>query len=244
MTENNKSLGIIPARYGSSRFPGKPLALIGGKPMIQWVYERARQSKLDEVVVATDDQRILDAVEHFGGKALMTADTHPSGTDRCAEVAAMEAFGAFSFVVNIQGDEPGMDPALIDAAVDLLRSDKQLQISTLASKIGDETRVADPNVVKVVFDQQHKALYFSRSPLPYVREGGQASFYRHIGLYAFRRNVLLELARLAQSALEKAEQLEQLRWLENGIPIGVAVVEHRAISIDTPADLAAFNSGV
>ncbi len=233
-------IGIIPARFGSTRFPGKPLADIGGKPMIQWVYEKCTRSTLDEVVVATDDRRILDAVKAFGGQAVMTAPTHTSGTDRCAEVAAMEPYRDFSFVVNIQGDEPGMDPALIDAALDLLRSDEKLQISTLAGRISDAAQVSNPNVVKVVFDRAQRALYFSRSPIPFVREGGSAAFYRHIGLYAFRRNILQELASLEQSSLEKAEQLEQLRWMENGIPIGVALVEHNAIAIDTPADLEAF----
>ncbi|GAB4259826.1 MAG: 3-deoxy-manno-octulosonate cytidylyltransferase [Saprospiraceae bacterium] len=241
MTKNNKSLGIIPARYGSSRFPGKPLADIGGKPMIQWVYEKALQSELDEVVVATDDQRILEAVEAFGGKALMTASTHSSGTDRCAEVAAMTPFSAFSFVVNIQGDEPGIDPALINAVLEVLRSDEKLLISTLASRIQEPEQVSDPNVVKAVFDRNQKALYFSRSSVPFVRnDGATPVYYRHIGLYAFRRNALLQVAQMEQSSLERAEQLEQLRWLENGIPIGVAVVAHSSIAIDTPADLEKF----
>lgn len=240
MLKNNNSLGIIPARYASTRFPGKPLADIAGKPMIQRVYERAASSNLDKVVVATDDLRIADAVMSFGGEALITSTAHPSGTDRCAEVAALNGFEEYAFVVNIQGDEPGIDSALINAALELLRSDEQMQIATLAAEMDEAVQLADSNVVKVVFDQRQKALYFSRSQIPYVRGGGTACFYRHIGLYAFRRKALLQVARLPQGILEKAEQLEQLRWLEHGYPIGVAVVTHNAVSIDTPADLAAF----
>lgn len=210
--------------------------------MVQWVYEKAVRADLDEVIVATDDQRILDAVLGFGGKAVMTATNHKSGTDRCAEVAGMQQFSDFAFIVNIQGDEPGITPALINAALALLRSDENIRITTLATRIVDAARVTDPNVVKVVFDKSNRALYFSRSPLPYVRDGGPATHYSHIGLYAFRREALLEAAQLQQSQLEMAEQLEQLRWLENGLPIGVALVHHHSISIDTPADLEAFKN--
>ncbi len=245
MDKITNSLGIIPARFASTRFPGKPLVDIGGKTMIQRVYEQACQSVLERVVVATDDQRIFDHVAAFGGQVVMTSDRHPSGTDRCAEVAALPQYADCQFVVNVQGDEPFIAPAQINTALAFLVKNEDLPIATLAKQLFPNTQLdlLDPNMVKVVFDKHQRALYFSRWPLPFhrnlPREEWLANgiFYKHIGLYAFRRNVLLEVAQLLPSRLELAESLEQLRWLENGYPIGVALTEYESISIDSPADL-------
>jgi 3-deoxy-manno-octulosonate cytidylyltransferase (CMP-KDO synthetase) len=246
MDKITNSLGIIPARFASTRFPGKPLADIGGKTMVQRVYEQACQSSLEQVVVATDDQRILDHVTAFGGRVVMTSDHHPSGTDRCAEVAAMPQYAGCQFVVNVQGDEPFIAPAQINMALDLLVKSNDLPITTLAKLLSPDTELdlLDPNMVKVVFDKQQRALYFSRWPLPFYRNIERAEwqengiFYKHIGLYAFRKEVLLQVAQLPPSRLELAESLEQLRWLENGYSIGVALTETESISIDSPNDLA------
>ncbi|MFK7935966.1 MAG: 3-deoxy-manno-octulosonate cytidylyltransferase [Saprospiraceae bacterium] len=237
-----KSLAIIPARYASTRFPGKPLVNISGKPMIQHVYEQAQKAELiDQVIVATDDQRIAKVVENFGGKVAMTSDQHESGTDRCAEVA--NQYPDFTYIVNVQGDEPFIQPAQIDQVLQPLQSDQTLKISTLAKKINVRAQLLNPNTVKVVFDQQQSALYFSRNAVPYLRDvpvGNwleQADFYKHLGIYAFRRTVLLEIAKLRPSRLEQLEKLEQLRWLENNYRIYVEQTEWESIGIDTPADL-------
>ena len=240
-----KTVAILPARYGSTRFPGKALALLAGKPMIQHVLERTAQATLvDQVIVATDDQRIIDAVTAVGGTAVMTSPEHETGTDRLAEVAqTLDA----SIIVNVQGDEPLIDPAVIDLAIEPLRKDPTLQMSTLCSPITQIEDYYSPNVVKVVRDNHHNALYFSRSPIPLVRdhqqltqadiESGVVTAYKHIGLYAYRRTFLLQYAALPQTPLESAEKLEQLRALENGVTIRVLLTDHDSIGVDTPEDL-------
>jgi len=233
-------VAIIPARYESTRLPGKPLALIDGKPMIQHVYERARRVALvDRVLVATDDARIAGAVRGFGGEVVMTRADHPSGTDRIAEVAAdLDA----DVLVNVQGDLPFLQAQMVDATVALMRADSALPMATLKAAIRDEAEMNNPNIVKVVTDRDGFALYFSRSPLPYWRgpADGVADGvlgYRHIGLYAYRREFLLTFARLAPTPLERAESLEQLRALEWGFRIQVAETLTAGVEVDTPQDL-------
>src|SRR6266436_1226577 len=230
---------VIPARYGSSRLPGKPLVSLGGKPMIQHVYERAKMAKrADRVIVATDDDRIIKAVQGFGGEARMTRVDHRTGTERVAEVAAHESGDVF---VNVQGDEPLLDPAAVDAAVAALLEEPPAAIATVATPIKIPADIMDPNVCKVVLDFEESALYFSRAPVPWVPDTGnnvEARHLKHLGLYAFRRDALLEYPTLPQGELERIEQLEQLRWLENGWKIRVAEVAHDAISVDIPEDVA------
>ena len=230
-------VGLIPARYASKRFPGKALVDLCGKPLLQHVVERSAQARsLSSVVVATDDARIAEAVRRFGGKAEMTAATHPSGTDRIAEVAReLEC----ELVVNIQGDEPLIVPAEIDAAVAPLLADPSIPMGTLACPLPVD-QAGDPNAVKVVVGTDGFALYFSRSPIPYLRDGhtGGASPYRlHVGLYVYRREVLLRLASLPPTPLEERERLEQLRALEHGIRIRVVMTDHPSLGVDTPEDL-------
>lgn len=231
-----KVVGIIPARYGSTRFPGKPLAMIGGKTMIRRTCEQALQSSLDAVVVATDDARIYDEVVGFGGRALMTRADHRSGTDRCRE--ALELLGDdFNAVVNIQGDEPFIDPRQIDQVADLIRQ-PEVNLATLARKITNPDLVDNPNTVKVVFGNDGNALYFSRYPIPYLRNGAEVDHYQHIGIYAYKSQALRAIADMPAGKLEQAESLEQLRWLENGLKIKVAVTDIASTySIDTPDDL-------
>jgi 3-deoxy-manno-octulosonate cytidylyltransferase (CMP-KDO synthetase) len=230
---------VIPARYASSRLPGKPLVSLAGQPMIQRVYERAKLAKLTgRVVVATDDERIVKAVREFGGEARMTRLDHRTGTERVAEVAAHETGDVF---VNVQGDEPLLDPAAIDTAVGALLEEPQAAIATVGTPIKTPGDIMDPNVCKVVLDFDENALYFSRAPIPWVRDTGshvQARHLKHLGLYVFRRDALLEYPTLPQGDLERLEQLEQLRWLENGWKIRVAEVDHDAISVDVPEDVA------
>ncbi|MCC6697460.1 MAG: 3-deoxy-manno-octulosonate cytidylyltransferase [Candidatus Hydrogenedentes bacterium] len=233
--------GIIPARYGSTRLPGKPLALIAGKPMIQRVYERCMESAvLASVCVATDDQRVIDAVRGFGGQAVLTRRDHPSGTDRIAEVVrTLDA----DIIVNIQGDQPFIDPAMIDEVVGPLMADSSVNISTLMYRITSEEDLANPSVVKVVVDLYGNALYFSRSLIPYPREAINHAVYEHVGTYAYRRETLLQLAMLPSTTLERAESLEQLRWLEHGLRVRVveSLIPDRGFSgfsVDTPEDLA------
>ena len=222
-----KVLGIIPARYGSTRFPGKPLAMIGDKTMIRRTCEQALKSSLDAVVVATDDQRIYDEVLSFGGKVVMTRADHCSGTDRCCEALDLMG-GNYDAVVNIQGDEPFIDPNEIDLVADLIRRDDTC-LATLAKRITDPSKLDNRNVVKVVFDHKGNALYFSRHPIDY---------YQHIGIYAYKAATLHAIAAMPKGRLEQAESLEQLRWLENGLRIRVAVTEcSDNIAIDTPQDL-------
>jgi 3-deoxy-manno-octulosonate cytidylyltransferase (CMP-KDO synthetase) len=229
---------VIPARYGSTRLPGKPLVPIAGKPMIQRVYERAKLSQAaNRVIVATDDELIVKAVHAFGGEARMTRADHRTGTERVAEVAAREAGDVF---VNVQGDEPLLDPAAVDIAIKALTEDAQVSISTVATPIKMPGDIMDPNVCKVVLDFDENALYFSRAPVPWVRDTAskiQVRHLKHLGLYVFRRDALLEYPTLPQGELERIEQLEQLRWLENGWKIRVAEVEHDAVSVDVPEDV-------
>jgi 3-deoxy-manno-octulosonate cytidylyltransferase (CMP-KDO synthetase) len=235
-------IGIIPARYNSSRFPGKPLVDIMGKSMVQRVYEQAKlSSSLHEVLVATDDQRIFDHVKSFGGNVVMTSEHHPSGTDRCYE--AYQLFGAkFDVVINVQGDEPFLAPHQIDELASCFQ-DADAQIATLAQRIKSPDLLFNPNKVKVVRDARNFALYFSRHPLPFQKNLPQDqwlshfSYYLHVGLYGYRTEILGKLTTLPVSPLEKAESLEQLRWLENGYRIKVADTQHESHGVDVPEDL-------
>jgi 3-deoxy-manno-octulosonate cytidylyltransferase (CMP-KDO synthetase) len=235
----DKVVVVIPARYGSTRLPGKPLVSLNGQPMIQRVYERAKSARrVHRVIVATDDDRIVKAVTSFGGEARMTRPDHRTGTERVAEVAAHVEGEVF---VNVQGDEPLLDPAAVDAAVAALLEEPQAAVATVATPIKVPGDIMDPNVVKVVLDFDDNALYFSRAPIPWVRDTGstiQVRHLKHLGLYVFQREALLEYPTLPQGELERIEQLEQLRWLENGSKIRVAEVEHDAISVDVPEDVA------
>jgi len=227
---------IIPARYGSTRFPGKPLADLWGKPIIQHVWERACQARLaSQVIIATDDERIAAAARSFGAEVAMTRPDHPSGTDRVAEVAeGLEA----DLIANVQGDEPLVEPGSIDAAIAPLAADATIPMGTLCCPVEEVADLANPGVVKVVCDREGFALYFSRLPIPFVRDhGGDAVRYRHIGLYVYRRDFLLSLAKLAPTPLEQAERLEQLRALEHGHRIRVVAVERAFPGVDTPGDL-------
>jgi 3-deoxy-manno-octulosonate cytidylyltransferase (CMP-KDO synthetase) len=234
-----KVVVVIPARYGSTRLPGKPLVLLAGKPMIQRVFERARLAKrVHRVIVATDDERIVKAVKTFGGEAKMTRPDHRTGTERVAEVAAREEGDIF---VNVQGDEPLLDPEAVDAAVNSLLEEPQASISTVATPIKTPADIMDPNVVKTVLDFESNALYFSRAPIPWVRDAAgkiHVRHLKHLGLYVFQRGALLEYPTLPQGDLEKIEQLEQLRWLESGWKIRVAEVAHDAVSVDVGEDVA------
>lgn len=238
-----KFIGIIPARYASTRFPGKPLADLCGKPVIKHVYERASEI-LDNVAVATDDDRIFDAVKAFGGNAVMTRNDHPSGTDRIDEAFSLLNSDA-DVVINIQGDEPFIKPEQIRLLMDAF-GDDATDIATLACPFNKESgfeTLADPNLVKVTFADNGKALYFSRSVIPYVRGVKTdkwletTDFFTHIGVYAYRASVLKAITKLKQSSLEKAESLEQLRWLQNGLNIKVCVTDSKSVGIDTPDDL-------
>jgi 3-deoxy-manno-octulosonate cytidylyltransferase (CMP-KDO synthetase) len=234
-----KIIGVIPARYASTRFPGKPLHLIAGKPLIQHVVEQCQKAQsLTKVIVATDDTQIWEVAERFC-EVEMTRPDHPSGTDRIAEVAERQQCDA---VVNIQGDEPLIDPSVIDAVAGALQ---QSEMSTAATAISDPQEHENPNAVKVVLNQRHQALYFSRRTIPYLRDAAHAPpeeqmalfpFLKHLGIYGYRRETLLRLVRFPISPLERAEKLEQLRALENGIPISVVRVNYESIGVDVPAD--------
>lgn len=244
-----KVLGIIPARYSSTRFPGKPLALLAGKPMVQWVYERAARAELlSEVIIATDDERIFEAVKKFGGRTVMTRANHPSGSDRIAEVAAKSDA---EIIVNIQGDEPLIEPAAIDLGVKILIDNPAAQVGTLVRPIRDAADLRNPNVVKVALAQDNTALFFSRSAIPFCRGAQtdaewlkQHTYFKHIGLYIFRRDMLLQFVKWSPGVLEKIESLEQLRLLEHGVKIHVAVTEYEARSVDTPEDLKKLKNGL
>jgi len=241
-----KITAVIPARYASTRFPGKALAEIDGRPMIQYVYERAAQSKLiSRVIVATDDPRIADAVSMIGGEVIMTSRDHETGTDRLAEVAA--ALDS-DIIVNVQGDEPLIDPAMIDQALQPLLEEDDLQMGTVKTRIKCLHDFLSPNVVKVVTDNRGNALYFSRSPLPFFRDkwkdlkdesfsSGKLLCYKHVGLYVYRRDFLLKFASMPATFLEISEKLEQLRAIENGVTIRVVETEFESIGVDTPDDL-------
>lgn len=236
-----KILGIIPARYASSRFPGKPLVDIKGTSMIQRVYQQAKKcAMLSEVIVATDDDRIFNHVQAFGGVAVMTSPEHQSGTDRCAEVAALHP--QYDVIINIQGDEPYVDPEQIGKVAACFNS-PQTELATLIKKITDIDELNNNNTPKVIVNKQSEAIYFSRTPLPYLREYPQSewlqhfTYYKHIGIYGYRADVLQKVTLLPVSALEQAERLEQLRWLENGYRITVAETELETHAVDVPADL-------
>ncbi|WP_432714871.1 3-deoxy-manno-octulosonate cytidylyltransferase [Pedobacter sp.] len=236
-----KTIGIIPSRYASTRFPGKPLTQIAGKSMIRRVYEQALQSgALDHVVVATDDQRIMDEVKSFGGDYVLTGSNHQSGTDRCAEV--IEQLTGFDIIINIQGDEPFIDPAQIDLVARCF-DDPQVQLATLVKAITTDEELFNTNIPKVTLNTLEEALYFSRQTIPFLRNAAPAdwlashSFYKHIGIYGYTRKVLLEITQLQPSPLELAENLEQLRWLENGYKIKTKITTLETLAIDTPDDL-------
>jgi 3-deoxy-manno-octulosonate cytidylyltransferase (CMP-KDO synthetase) len=242
-SDGMKILGIIPARYDSSRFPGKPLVVIDGKTMIRRVYEQALACPLlDRVIIATDDPVIESHVMQFGGNVVMTAKHHRSGTERCAEVATRPENGEFSVVINIQGDEPFIDPRQITQVCEAF-SEKSVKIATLVRKITEKSDPGDSNVVKVVFDSSFRALYFSRSAIPHYRGVepdawiSHTEYYRHVGIYGYTTETLLEIVHLPPSPLEDAERLEQLRWLGHGIPIHVKETAFDSFAIDTPADL-------
>jgi 3-deoxy-manno-octulosonate cytidylyltransferase (CMP-KDO synthetase) len=231
-----QTIAIIPARYRSTRLPGKPLALINGRPMIEYVYRRAEQARtIDAVLVATDDRGIADAVDRFGGTAVMTRADHRTGTDRLAEVARhLQA----ALVVNVQGDEPLIDPAAIDAVAERLIDHPADVMATIRRRIQDPEELANPAVVKVVVDLEGYARYFSRAPIPYTRPGHTApAAWKHIGLYGYRRTFLLELAALPETPLERAEGLEQLRVLEHGFALATTETASDTIGVDTPEDL-------
>jgi 3-deoxy-manno-octulosonate cytidylyltransferase (CMP-KDO synthetase) len=238
-----QSLGVIPARFASSRFPGKPLVMIDGKSMIMRVYEQASKSvSLNRVIVATDDIRIHDHVKQNGGEVIMTSGLHPSGTSRIGEVVDNMTDNHYDVIVNIQGDEPFIDPSQIDLAVSLFNK-PEVQITTLVKKICDNADIFNPNVVKVVVGETGKALYFSRSPIPFQRGLPeekwviQSDYYRHIGLYAYRSTVLKQIINLPAAPQEMAESLEQLRWLYYGYTVHTAVTDIETFGIDTPEDL-------
>lgn len=242
-----KFLAVIPARYASTRFPGKPLALIGDKPMIQHVYEQAKKA-VEDVVVATDDKRIYDAVEAFGGKVLLTSDKHRSGTDRCFE-ALQKMSGEYDVVINIQGDEPFIQPEQIET-LKACFTDPKTEIATLIKPFDKDALwddLSSPNTPKVVVNKRMEAMFFSRSVIPYLRGTDRTkwlnthTYYKHIGLYAYKTNILAEITDLEPSALEKAENLEQLRWLENGYSIKVGITHQQTIGVDTPEDLEKAN---
>ncbi|MEH3114249.1 3-deoxy-manno-octulosonate cytidylyltransferase [Pedobacter terrae] len=243
--KNLKAIGIIPARYASTRFPGKPLVDIAGKTMIQRVYEQALKAKsLSKVVVATDDERIAHEVKRFGGEFAFTASHHQSGTDRCAEV--IEQLPGFDIVINIQGDEPFIEPAQIDLLASCF-SEEKVQLATLIKSIQSQESIYNPNSPKVVIDVNGRAMYFSRSPIPFVRNGEPGvwaekhQFYKHIGIYGYRTAALKAITQLPPSSLETAESLEQLRWIENGFYIQTKITDLETVAIDTPEDLLKLN---
>ncbi len=231
-----RAVGIIPARYEATRFPGKPLFPIAGKPLIRHVYERCVKAKnLESVIVATDDERIFTAVEGFGGRVVMTRADHQNGTDRLAEVAhGLDC----DIIVNVQGDEPLMDPMLIDTAVERFGSIPDFRFGSAMTPIETEEDVQNPNVVKVVVGQNNQALYFSRYPVPYRRKLTTLPVYQHIGFYVYSRTFVIEYSKMAQTPLEQTESLEQLRALENGIRIDMIETKYRGIGVDAPEDVA------
>ena len=230
-----KTAAIIPARMGSTRFPGKVLALLGGKPIVQWVWERTKASKADEVIVASDSEEVIRAVEAFGGKAQMTSPNHPSGSDRIWEVASKLDC---DIIINVQGDEPFMEPSVIDRLIDVMQETPAPDMATVVVPSTREQIANNPNSPKVVVAADNTALYFSRSPIPFLREGGtDMPLYKHWGIYAYSRAALNRFVSLPESPLEKCEKLEQLRALENGMKIKVIQTNFQSIGIDTPEDL-------
>lgn len=236
-----KAVAIIPARYNSTRFPGKPLVDIMGKPMIQHVWEKAvRAKEIEKVIVATDDKKVYNAVKSFGGEVVLTSREHATGTDRIAEVVKGISPGV-DIIVNVQGDEPLIEPDMIDQVTKILISEPDASIGTLCRRIDKLDEAKDPNIVKVVFDRKCFALYFSRSTIPFYRDGGDRRrskvYYKHLGIYSYRRDVLIKLSNLEPTPLEKAEHLEQLRALENGFRIKVGGTKRDTIGVDTKEDL-------
>jgi len=230
-----KVVGIIPARFEATRFPGKPLAKILGKPMIQWVYERAKKSScLEALMVATDSQEIYQQVKSFGGEVVLTSNKHQSGTSRVAEVAEQLDV---EIIVNIQGDEPLISPHAIDEAIKPLLTDPDIYMATLKHKITDKNELSNPNIVKVVTDKNDFALYFSRALIPFINPPFPADIYKHIGLYVYRKDFLLKLVQLPPTTIEQVEKLEQLRVLENGYKIKVIKTNYYSIGVDTEKDL-------
>ena len=237
----SKTAIIIPARYGSSRLEGKPLLTVAGKPVIQWVYEKAVQAKLaDMIIVATDDKRIYDAVVAFGGVAEMTSVNHKCGSDRIREV--VDRHPEISYIVNLQGDEPLIEPSAIDEVARNVKDDVNADISTLVRVLKDEDEINNPNLVKCVRDKNGFALYFSRSKIPYERNPISGEFYGHLGIYGYKREALIKMTSLEQTPLEKTESLEQLRALENGMKIKTSVVDFVPVGIDTAQDLEKFKA--
>lgn len=237
MPSSTPCIGIIPARYASSRFPGKPLALIAGKPMFQHVYERATQCPaMSQVLLATDDSRIYQAAEAAGVPVVMTAADHPSGTDRVLEAARATGAPDHAVIVNIQGDEPALAPAMLTELTAPFFADPSVRVTTLATPISP-AEAQNPNRVKVVTDNARRALYFSRAPIPYPRDASFDGYLGHIGLYAFRMEALAAFSALPEGSLERVEKLEQLRLLENGIPIHVGVTRHQSLGVDHPDDV-------
>ena len=229
-----RSLVAIPARWGSTRFPGKPLHLIAGKPLVQHVWERCQKCEaIDDVIIATDDARIVEAAAAFGAKAVLTSSEHPSGTDRIAEAA--QSYPDHDIVINVQGDEPLISPALIDELARTLRREPSIRMITAAAPILDPAHITDPNIVKVVFDTAGDSLYFSRSPLPFVRnQDASTRHFRHLGIYGFQRQFLFQFVAWPPSMLEKTESLEQLRALENGTRLRVVLTDDLSPGVDTP----------
>ena len=235
----NKAVGIIPARWSSTRFPGKPLHLIAGKPLLQRVWQRCRQAKnLDSVIIATDEMRIAEAAFDWGSEVALTSPKHQSGTDRVAEVVRNAK--QFAFVINIQGDEPLIDPYLIDRLVEKLRSDRKIDIVTAAHPFENPAEASSPHQVKVVVDATRRALYFSRAAIPFPRNSSKTRYLRHQGIYGFRRDALLQFVKWKRGALERAESLEQLRALENGVNVHVLLTRHGTPGVDTPTDAEAL----
>lgn len=239
----SKTAIIIPARYGSSRLEGKPLLKVAGKPVIQWVYEKAMQAKLaDMIIVATDDKRIFDCVKSFGGQVEMTSVNHKCGSDRIREV--VDRHPEISYIVNLQGDEPLIKPSAIDDVARNVQEDEKADISTLIRILKDEEEINNPNLVKCVTDRNGYALYFSRSKIPFERNPVSGNFYGHLGIYGYKREALVKMTTLPQTPLEKTESLEQLRALENGMKIKTSVVDFVPIGIDTAQDLEKFKQFV
>lgn len=235
---NNKIIyGVIPSRYGSTRLPGKPLADINGRPMIWYVYQACLKSKLlDKVIVATDDKRVYDAVKDFGGSVILTDKKINTGTDRCFQAVLKEEIKPF-YVVNIQGDEPLIEPSLIDECLQILHNDKESVVSTPVKIFTDQKQIADQNKVKVILNKKNQAIYFSRSAIPFVRINREINFYQHIGLYVFKYDFLKKFVKMEQTPLEQVESLEQLRIIENDYKISCCFTEYNALGVDTSEDL-------
>ena len=230
-----KFLGVIPSRYASTRLEGKPLKDICGHTMVEWVYKRALKSKLDGVVVATDDERIVDQVKSFGGNVILTRKDHINGTSRIAEVC--ETYTDYDVIVNIQGDEPLIEPDMINSIIDSFIEDNTIPMSTLKYKLTDMTEIENPNAVKVVTDKNDFAIYFSRSVIPYPRNLNMDNYYKHVGIYGYKREFVMEYAKMASTPLELSESLEQLRVLENGYKIKVLETPYKIIGVDTQEEL-------